>query len=264
MDKLINRLVFVFALASTMAHAYVYDRDVKTGNPIRQNVTIDNPKVYFRISGSAPAFKNKEQFLDGRYKDLTDDAFFRAVVLEAMKKWNDVEDSFVELALSAEPGPGTSPDDKINNITISSGSWSDAGSAMATSGKTDEDSQFIVDCDINLDSDTDADRFAFTILHELGHCLGLLHPHYSTKAVMSYARLDKKLELAADDKAGITVLYPVNYEKRQNLIPVCGQVAAVAGAHEITRQNNGSAFALLLLPLLALFSSKLRQRKKQN
>ena len=258
MDKLIALSLFLQAFLQLSAHAYVFERDFSTGQPVRLNVTAENPKVYFRISGSAPAFKNKEKFLDGKYANLDDSNFFKAVVMESMQQWTDVEDSFVEPVLAAQEGPGPNSEDNINNIAIGSGSWSDSGSALPTTGKTDSDSQYIVDCDITLDADTDAERFSLTVLHELGHCLGLLHPHYSTKSVMSYSHASKKFELALDDKAGLTVLYPVSYEKRQNIIPVCGSLAARVQ----NKKNSLSTVLLLSVPVPLVMGLLLRRRRK--
>lgn len=266
MDKL---KVFFFAVMTTIpgiAAAYLAAYDTATGNTVRLNVTEASPKAYFRISGAAPAFKNKEKFMSGAYADADDSSFFRAVVTESMKKWNDVEDSFVELALEAAEGPGPNSDDKINNISIGAGSWSDAGSALAITGKTDADSQYIVDCDITLDSETEVEKFADTILHELGHCLGLKHPHYSTKSIMSYSNLGKKFELALDDKAGITVLYPVAFEKRKNLIPLCGNVVPHAQyiAESGLPATRLPALLLILIPLQMMIARGLKNRKQRQ
>ncbi|MEN9824694.1 MAG: Matrixin [Pseudomonadota bacterium] len=262
MDKLKPWLVAVQLFFPFVASAYVFDSDPYTGSPVRQNVSAENSKVYFRISGSAPAFKNKERFLDGKYANTDDSNFFKAVVMEAMQKWNEVEDSFVELVLAAAEGPGANPSDNINNIAIGSGSWSDAGSALPVSGKTEADAQFIVDCDITLDEDTNPETFSRTVLHELGHCLGLRHNHYSTKSVMSYADLGKKFALSLDDKAGVTVLYPVNYEKRKNLVPVCGSLAHKAGSS--SEWKNLSALILFLPLAVLLFLSFPAGNKKRS
>ncbi|MFZ9520710.1 MAG: matrixin family metalloprotease [Silvanigrellaceae bacterium] len=245
-----------------ISFAYLFNSDSYTGNPVRLNVSAENPKAYFRISGSAPAFKNKEKFLEGKYANTDDSNFFKAVVIEAMQKWNDVDDSYVELVLAEAAGPGPNPEDDINNIAIGSGSWSDAGSALPVRGKTEANARYIVDCDITLDEDTNPETFSRTVLHELGHCLGLQHNHYSTKSVMSYADLNKKFALSLDDRAGVTVLYPVSYEKRKNLVPLCGSMASVAGARSAAQPfwlylMMISPLALLLLPLLA-------RRKKQS
>lgn len=250
----------------SIADAYLVSYDTATGNAVRLNVTEASPKAYFRISGAAPAFKNKEKFMNGEYADADDSNFFKAVVTEAMKKWNDVEDSFVELALEAAEGPGQNSDDKINNISIGAGSWSDAGSALLTTGNTNADSQYIVDCDITLDSETDVEKFSYTVLHELGHCLGLKHPHYSTKSVMSYSNLGKKFEPALDDKAGITVLYPVAFEKRKNLIPLCGNVVPQfkSGTGTGLPSTRLPAFLLILIPLQMMIARGLKSRKQRQ
>lgn len=256
MVKLKSLFLISACAASSSAHGYVFSRDSDyTGNPVRLNVTPENPKAYFFISGTAPEFKNKEKFLDGKYAGYSDSEFFKAMVMEAMQRWNDVEDSYVELVLAAEAGPGTNPDDKKNNITFASTSWSEAGGALAVNGTTEQDAQFIIDCDISLSSETDTERLASTVLHELGHCIGLKHPHYSTKAVMSYAT-KSTFSLYLDDKAGATVLYPLSYEKRKNLIPLCGDVSSGSGSG--SRSKNIFGLLLLFIPGFLVFAKRQR------
>ena len=202
MVKMIQTAVFVLLLQAQVAQAYVFARDSFKGEPVRQNVSADSPRVYFHISGDVPAFKSKEKFLDGKYAGLDDKGFFKAIVQDSLQRWTDVEDAYIELALAAEEGPGANEEDKINNISFASGSWSDAGSAMVKTGETEEDSRYIIDCDISLDSDTNPETLAFTVLHDIGHCMGLLHPHYSTKSVMSYATISKKFELTSMTRLG--------------------------------------------------------------
>ncbi len=266
MDKIKVLTAILLSFIPSVSSAYLFGNDPVTGKPVKLNVTEANPKAYFRISGSAPAFKNKEKFLGGEYADADDSTFFEAVVMESMKKWNDVEDSYVELVLEDAAGPGPNEEDKINNISIGSGSWSDSGSALPTTGQTSADSHFIVDCDITLDNETDVEKFADTVLHELGHCLGLKHPHYSTKSVMSYSNLGKKFELALDDKAGITVLYPVAYEKRKHLIPVCGSIGVQLAPFSRggSNRNSNAAWIFIALPLFVPLKRALRRIKRAN
>jgi len=261
MVKLIHLLASGLSLlGSSIASAYVFERDRSSGDPVRLNVSPENPKVFFRIAGTPPEFEDKDKFLDGKYAALSDADFFKAMVLEAMKRWNDVEDAFIELALSTENGTAADAEDNINTIIFSSGSWSDAGSALPKQGTTEQDSRYIVDCDISLDAEKDPQKLAFTVLHELGHCLGLLHPHYSTKSVMSYATINKNLELTLDDKAGVTILYPVSYEKRKNLIPLCGSLPALT-PH---RGTTSTAAWALMAPLAICALGLLKRRKRRT
>jgi len=70
-------------------------------------------------------------------------------------------------------------------------------------------------CEIQLaDSHlTTPDYFQATLLHEMGHCLGLGHPQDTEQAIMSYnSRGYSQLSLGIDDKMGLTYLYPQNPE----------------------------------------------------
>lgn len=258
MVQVIQIALLFFFVQSHLAGAYVFARDTYTGEPVRQRVSAESPRVYFYVSGNVPEFKSKDKFLDGKYASLDDKEFFNALVQESLQRWTDVEDAYIELALAAEVGPGANQDDKINNISFSSGSWSDAGSALVVPGDSEEDARYIVDCDISLDSDTNPETLAFTVLHEIGHCMGLWHPHYSTKSVMSYATISKKFELTLDDKAGLTVLYPVQYEKRKHMIPLCGNIAAPGS------NSNPSALVLCLLALPMLIILQRREKYRRN
>ena len=68
-------------------------------------------------------------------------------------------------------------------------------------------------CNIKLKEDylTNPYSFQATLLHEMGHCLGLAHPQNTELAIMSYNSSgfnQKKLKI--DDKMGLTYLYPAD------------------------------------------------------
>jgi len=78
---------------------------------------------------------------------------------------------------------------------------------------TDKDG--IVRCEISLNDDMydDAKTYIGVTTHELGHCLGLDHPQEITKSIMSYFADSSIYRLQADDKMGITFLYPSDPSK---------------------------------------------------
>ncbi|MFK8138153.1 MAG: matrixin family metalloprotease [Bdellovibrionales bacterium] len=57
-----------------------------------------------------------------------------------------------------------------------------------------------------------AKEFSIVLTHELGHCAGLNHPQEHSLSIMSYYRESDVVRLQADDKMGITFLYPINRE----------------------------------------------------
>jgi hypothetical protein len=170
----------------------------------RLDVSPQDGVAEFIISDEIPSISGKSTFLDGKYADLDDEEFWRALIREAMAPWNDVSSSYITMQLSDDAGATKSPDDRVHSIVVEKVNLSSA--AYATP-KIDDDK--IIDCDITISSKkTDAKSLAYTMMHELGHCLGLGHNHTNYDAVMGYARENDELRLGLDDKAGITFLYP--------------------------------------------------------
>lgn len=70
--------------------------------------------------------------------------------------------------------------------------------------------------DRTLDS---AKEWVLAVSHELGHCLGLDHPHETRHSIMSYFVSSDFYRLQIDDKMGITYLFPktidgVNHDEK--------------------------------------------------
>jgi hypothetical protein len=62
-----------------------------------------------------------------------------------------------------------------------------------------------------------ASLFVWATAHEMGHCLGLDHPQDITRSIMSYFQPERYARLQADDKMGITYLYPQNPENAREI-----------------------------------------------
>lgn len=201
----------------------------------RLPVSPSSPTIMFLLNPKHPEFDQKEDFLGGAYKDLDDDAFYETLVRETMDIWNRVEGSYVRLDVTVDASAVKEGEDGI--FSIVPGNLPPTAAAAAHP-------QFkhgsIYDCDIQIgQSKTSARDLAFTILHELGHCLGLGHNHSNYGAVMGYARKSRGLYLAADDKAGLIYLYrdPTTPEPQEAI--ACGRIPG----------RGGSPWALLLIVL---------------
>ena len=85
-----------------------------------------------------------------------------------------------------------------------------------------------------------------TVLHELGHCLGLEHSSIP-EAIMSYHNEKNRFALDIDDKAAISRLYPLASQEVQ-LPPGC----AIGANSTLPAGTNFAAVQLLLLLLIPL------------
>jgi len=211
------------------------------------------PTIEFVWDGSYPSIKDKSQFKDGIYEDLDDHDFMAVLLTEAMKIWNDVPAAFVELTLVEDSSTAKQDDqDKLFSIIVEESS--NASSAAFAQPRPNEDDLTVIgDCDIVIaDRATDARDLAYTIAHELGHCLGLGHQHTNYKAMMGYSRDTKGLSLGADDIHGLIYLYPhPDYTDGKPKELVCG----VAGG-----ATAGMSLALMALPLA--FAALRRRRAR--
>lgn len=213
-------------------------------------VTPEAPTLTFVWDGNAPTITAKEKFMDGRYKDLDDKAAMAAIIAEAMGLWNSVPGSFVVLAVSEGEGASMNPEDlRFSIVTEHNANASSA--AFAVPRWTDSSPETIADCDVTIsDRSTEAKSLAYTLAHELGHCLGLGHVHTNYNSIMGYSRTAYDFRLGADDKAGVIYLYPdpsLVEAKPKELI--CGAIGGSAS----TQKSLSLAVLLfggIVLPLL--------------
>jgi len=161
-------------------------------------------------------------------EDLSDSEIRSASLLtltqRVLDEYNNVESSFVTLDLypqdiSQPPGTKegfstfTTDTARYRTITICFNFGNDpTASGQALLDFRDGD---WVACEIQLADYhlTLSSSYQATLLHELGHCLGLGHPQDTEQAIMSYNHNGySKIQLGLDDKMGLTYLYPKNPE----------------------------------------------------
>ncbi len=239
-------LVLGLSLIASPAFCFVL---LSGAREARLPVSLEQPVLTFLVSPSPPPIYEKDEFAAGASQLLSDSAYWLALIRIAMGEWNNVNGSYLELRAELGDGASLDGEDGVNSIVASSTNLTTSAYA-----KPELSDALIADCDIAVsERGSRAESLAFTLMHELGHCLGLGHNHSDYKAAMSYARESRDLELGLDDEAGLIYLYPDATVKAPRELISCGTLG-VGGA---SSGLNWLLFALPLLPGLVF-----RARKK--
>lgn len=151
----------------------------------------------------------------------------------------------VELGYSQEPGATN------QNVIIVADEWAYAPAAVATTLVTVRvSSKEMLDADIVFNADgydfdvvgetgdghpRDARSYDVqnTVMHELGHALGLAHNADDSSAVMfpgAQPQETKKRKLSADDEAGLVELYAVDTFSHPELLTGCSSAPGSSGS----------------------------------
>lgn len=179
-----------------------------------------NPVVTFQVTTEIPNITDRDKFLGGLYTYLSDQDFFSTLIQLAMDPWNKVSTSYLILDFEFSDQTSLDDEDYIHTIALAH-----INQVAAASSRPVYEEGVIYDCDIMLGRRSiSAQNLAFTLMHELGHCLGLGHNHSDTGSAMGYSRSNTELKLGADDILGISYLYGNgDVETPQELI-ACGSI----------------------------------------
>jgi len=223
------RLSFcLLALVAAPAFGFVHIHHLKPRLP----VSPEQPVVNFFWNGAAPSLKNKDEVLDGMFADATDAQLMEALLVEAMRIWTNVETSYIELEVTLDANVEVDDDDETFAIVVEEQASKTIAAAALPSfisqdpdpSPREKDEHIIHDCDIIISSaSVSAKSLLRTLVHELGHCLGLGHPHSNYLSIMSYASLNNEAKLGLDDEAGVSFLYPSpGLSQDVNYLTSCG------------------------------------------
>jgi hypothetical protein len=221
---------------SSPALAFVHISQLKPRLPVNPS----SPTVTFLWNGDAPELTEKEDVLDGSFADSSDQDLMAALLTRAMNTWNSVPTAYVVLNLQQDASAHIDENDETFSIVVEAQDSEAVAAAALPSFMTrdpdptalESDPHVIHDCDISVsNSSVSAKSLLRTLVHELGHCLGLGHPHSSYRSIMSYSSLDDSANLALDDKAGVSFLYPEPSESEDvRYLTSCGVVSGHPGA----------------------------------
>jgi hypothetical protein len=244
-SKMILGILLPLVFLSEPLLAFVHISGAKPHLP----VSPEQPNITFQWNGDAPSLSHKDEVFEGIYANASDSELMEALLQEAANTWNRVESAYLNFEIVANPGVVKDEEDEIYAIVVESqDSISVAAAALpvfAARGESPsgykKSGRIIYDCDISVSSSgVDAKELLRTLVHEMGHCVGLGHPHSNYLSIMSYSNMSDSAELGLDDKAGISFLYPEpGQSQKVKYLTSCGTVAG--GTQE--------GFWIILLPL---------------
>lgn len=207
MKRLITILMFTFIIMG-------YRRDSDNYWSIKES----SPTIWLKFCSDIEDqdFDRGDASKDDDIRDY-DEATFDNVIQTIIDDFNDVETSYLRLAVYPEDtdDPDDDSDDtlfsksKAKERTIdiciqSSSNPFEGGHALPES-----EEKVRIGCEIVLSKELEDDLNPFiqTLTHEIGHCIGLAHPQSTRNSIMSYFNSATNIRLQIHDKIGITHMY---------------------------------------------------------
>lgn len=241
------RIIFIWFFAS----GFVFEHNP----PAKIDVSPENPIIYFHMSNSLPPLEQKET-LDPLMANLDDSEFWPHLFQMAADYWNRVEASYIEIHIASETdGTYDETDKKFSFVESNDIPITAAADALPTINKNDK----IVDCDIRIPNTPQiALNVAYTLIHEIGHCLGIGHNHIDKNSIMSYNTNINTLAIGIQDMAALIYLYPdpAYNKKEQNFAP-CGVIAK-------SKSLFFHWYYLIITPLIIFLLTKIKTNNRNR
>ncbi len=207
--------------------------------------------IPFVLSPNPPPITDRAVYEEGLFAGMNEQESWILLVRIAMAQWNEVEGSSLQLTVNFSDEARLDSEDRVHSIVVGETNLSSSAyAAPQNEGST------IYDCDIAVSNrGSTAAQLAYTLVHELGHCLGLGHNHADYNAIMGYSRSDYTLRLGLDDEAGLIYLYPAEGAPEARELISCGSLGQNASAH-------GASYVLLATPLMYALGQRLRRSRR--
>lgn len=202
----------------------------------RWDISASDPTVWIKVCADNAATIEENDIPEGDVLSGITNLTFSEVLQSVIDDYNSVPTSFLRLALyPADPNNPGAPLAGDSTFTIEKAATRTIeicfGSTDASAGLSGgyampeyQGRQFI-SCKIKAKPEHSKKALFLThlVVHELGHCFGLMHAQEGTRAVMSYFG-DKKFRLQNDDVAGLTYEYPIDasYAKETSTLGLSG------------------------------------------
>lgn len=189
-------------------------------SPYRWDISSSDPTIWIRVCSANSATIDENDIPEGDILTGVSNLTFTQVLQSVIDDYNNLPTTYLRLALyPADPnnpgtpasGDSTFTTDKAatRTIDICFGSTDPAAGVSGGYAMPKTQGQQYIGCEIEAKPEHAKKAFFLThlLVHELGHCFGLMHSQEGTHAVMSYFG-PKKIRLQNDDAAGLTHEYP--------------------------------------------------------
>jgi hypothetical protein len=139
--------------------------------------------------------------------------------------WNTVPDSLLYLKVEGNSTYSATEDAPAGKIIVGCGSLGSGIAGVANPNNTGNGCRVRLASGVYIGGSIVRESLMATLIHELGHCVGLNHSN-DTASVMTYNDkvYVKPAALSRDDKDAVTYLYP--YESKGSVFGSCSLIAS--------------------------------------